>query len=55
LSLGAPGRSPDPENGSGACTYPHSLKAIERDFVGIPDADVREIVGGRAARLFSVD
>ena len=35
-------------------TFPNSLAAIARDTVDIPEADVREIVGGRAARLFKV-
>ncbi len=35
-------------------TWPHSLRVIARDFHGVPDEDVREIVGGRAARLFQV-
>ena len=35
-------------------TFPHSHKVIARDFAGIPEADVREIVGERARRLFQV-
>ena len=35
-------------------TWPNSLSVIARDFDGIPDDDIREIVGGRAARLFQV-
>jgi predicted TIM-barrel fold metal-dependent hydrolase len=35
-------------------TYPNSHKVIERDFVGIPDADKHEIICERARRLFSV-
>ena len=36
-------------------TYPHSRDWIARDFDGIPDADMREIVGGIAGRLFHFD
>ncbi len=36
-------------------TYPNSLRFIETDFEGIPEEDVREIVGGRAAKLFHFD
>ena len=36
-------------------TYPNSRLVIERDFVGIPEEDVRQIVGGRAAKLFGLD
>jgi predicted TIM-barrel fold metal-dependent hydrolase len=35
-------------------TYPNSRKVIERDFVGVPEADVREIICERARRVFSV-
>lgn len=35
-------------------TFPNSLKVIERDFAGIPDADIDQIVCKRAERLFSV-
>lgn len=36
-------------------TYPNSRAIIAKDFAGIPIADVREIVGGRAARFFHFD
>jgi predicted TIM-barrel fold metal-dependent hydrolase len=36
-------------------TYPNSRMVIERDFVGIPEEDVRAIVGGTAAKIFGVD
>jgi predicted TIM-barrel fold metal-dependent hydrolase len=36
-------------------TYPHSRKYIAEEFAGIPDADMREIVGGIAGRLFHFD
>ena len=35
-------------------TFPDSRKAIERDFAGVSEADRREILGARAARLFKV-
>ena len=33
-------------------TFPHSLRVIERDFEGIPEADVHQIVCARAKRLY---
>lgn len=36
-------------------TYPHSRKFIAEEFDGVPDADMREIVGGIAGRLFQFD
>jgi predicted TIM-barrel fold metal-dependent hydrolase len=36
-------------------TFPHSHDVIARDFVGIPEADVREIVCDRAKRIYFVD
>jgi hypothetical protein len=33
-------------------TFPNSLESIEEEFAGIPEDDVREMVGGRAAKLF---
>ena len=33
-------------------TFPNPSDAIEEEFAGIPEEDVPEIVGGRAARLF---
>jgi len=35
-------------------TFPHSHDVIARDFVGVPEADVRQIVSERARRLYSV-
>lgn len=35
-------------------TFPHSLKVINRDFEGIPDADINEIVCKRAERLYGL-
>lgn len=35
-------------------SFPRSHDVIARDFAGIPDADVAEIVGARARRLYSV-
>jgi predicted TIM-barrel fold metal-dependent hydrolase len=35
-------------------TFPHSHDVIARDFVGVPEADVRQIVAERARRLYSV-
>lgn len=35
-------------------TFPHSLHVIERDFAGIPEADINEIVYERAKRLYRV-
>ena len=35
-------------------TFPDSHKAIARDFVGVPEHDLREIVCNRARRLFKV-
>lgn len=36
-------------------TFPNSLNVIERDFAGIPEADVNEIVCERAKRLYKVE
>lgn len=36
-------------------TFPHSLEVIERDFAGIPEEDINDIVCNRAARLFGLD
>lgn len=36
-------------------TYPHSREFIAQEFEGIPGADMREIVGGIAGRLFQFD
>lgn len=36
-------------------TYPNSREWIAKEFEGIPEEDTREIVGGRAARLFQFD
>jgi predicted TIM-barrel fold metal-dependent hydrolase len=36
-------------------TFPHSHEVIARDFVGVPEEDVREIVCDRARRVYSVD
>jgi predicted TIM-barrel fold metal-dependent hydrolase len=36
-------------------TFPHSHDVIARDFVGIPEEDVREIVCDRARRVYFVD
>jgi len=33
-------------------TFPHSLQVIERDFDGIPEADIHQIVCARAKRLY---
>lgn len=35
-------------------SFPNSRAVITRDFVGVPDADVAEIVGERARRLYAV-
>ncbi len=35
-------------------SFPHSRDVILRDFVGVPDADVAEIVAGRARRVYGV-
>jgi len=35
-------------------TWPHSLKVIERDFAGVPEPDVRAIVSGNVAALYSL-
>jgi predicted TIM-barrel fold metal-dependent hydrolase len=35
-------------------TFPDSLKVIDRDFVGVPEHDRREIVCERARRLYKV-
>jgi predicted TIM-barrel fold metal-dependent hydrolase len=35
-------------------TFPESLKVIDRDFVGVPEHDRREIVCERARRLYKV-
>ena len=36
-------------------TYPHSREYIAQEFEGVPEADMREIVGGIAGRLFQFD
>lgn len=36
-------------------TFPHSLDVIKRDFDGIPDADVADIVCNRAKKLYGLD
>lgn len=36
-------------------TFPHSLQVIERDFAGIPAADIEDIVCKRAERLYGLD
>jgi len=36
-------------------TYPHSQDVIARDFDGIPEADVREIVCERARRIYGAE
>lgn len=36
-------------------TFPHSLQVIERDFAGIPDADIDDIVCNRASALYGLD
>ena len=35
-------------------TWPHSRKVIERDFEGVPDADLAAIVCDNAARLYGI-
>lgn len=35
-------------------TFPHSMDVIARDFAGIPEADINEIVRTRAERLYNV-
>jgi predicted TIM-barrel fold metal-dependent hydrolase len=35
-------------------TFPQSHSVIARDFAGIPEADIREIICDRAARVYSV-
>jgi len=35
-------------------TFPHSQEVVERIFAGIPDDELRAIVGGNAARLYQV-
>ena len=35
-------------------TFPNSRDVIARDFVGVPDAEIRQIVAERARRLYSV-
>jgi len=35
-------------------TFPHSQEVVERIFAGIPDDELRAIVGGNAARLYKV-
>ena len=35
-------------------SFPRSHQVIARDFVGVPEADVREIVAERARRVYSV-
>jgi predicted TIM-barrel fold metal-dependent hydrolase len=36
-------------------SFPHSHDVIARDFAGVPDKDINEIVCERARRVFSVD
>lgn len=36
-------------------TFPNSLAVIERDFVGVPEEDVRKIVCDTARRVYAVD
>lgn len=36
-------------------SFPNSLKVIERDFEGVPENDIREIVCERARRVYHVD
>ena len=36
-------------------TFPNSRAFIKKEFEGIPDSDMREIVGGRASKLFHFD
>jgi len=36
-------------------TFPKSRRVIERDFEGIPDADVRDIICNNARRLYGLD
>ncbi|AIT81425.1 amidohydrolase family protein [Novosphingobium pentaromativorans] len=36
-------------------TFPNSHQVIARDFEGVPDAEVQEIVGGRAKAFYKVD
>ena len=35
-------------------TWPHSQKVIERDFAGVPPAELAAIVGGNAAALYGL-
>jgi predicted TIM-barrel fold metal-dependent hydrolase len=35
-------------------TWPHSQKVIERDFAGVPDADLSAILSGNAEALYSL-
>jgi predicted TIM-barrel fold metal-dependent hydrolase len=35
-------------------TFPESAAVIERDFVGVPEQDRREILCDRAARIYKV-
>ncbi len=35
-------------------TWPHSLKVIERDFAGVPDAELHAIVAGNATALYGL-
>jgi predicted TIM-barrel fold metal-dependent hydrolase len=35
-------------------TWPHSRKVIERDFAGVPEADLDAIVAGNAAALYGL-
>jgi predicted TIM-barrel fold metal-dependent hydrolase len=35
-------------------TWPHSQKVIERDFAGVPDADLTAILSGNAETLYSL-
>ena len=36
-------------------TFPHSLEVIKRDFEGVPQEDINEIVCNRAKRLYGVE
>jgi predicted TIM-barrel fold metal-dependent hydrolase len=35
-------------------TFPNSQTVIERDFQGVPENDIREIIAERARRLYAV-
>ena len=36
-------------------TFPHSQEVVERIFAGVPEPEIRAIVGGNAARLYGVN